>query len=109
MAGWWVLLPALSFLSATTGKAQPTAYDSFRPGAEWLDTDGVPIRAHSAGLLPGLLRGEFYWYGADNYTSGDGTNTWINVYRSSDLLNWQSLGHAYTHPGPFPCANAPAG
>jgi hypothetical protein len=86
----------------------PPYYDSFHPGAEWLDTDGVPIRAHSAGLLPGL-KGDFYWYGADNYTSGDGTNTWINVYGSSDLMNWRNLGHAYTHPGPFPCAGAASG
>ena len=85
-----------------------SAYTSFRPGAAWLDTDGAPIRAHSAVLLPGL-RGDTYWYGADNYTSGDGTNVWINAYRSDDLLNWQNLGHAYTHPGPFPCANASAG
>ena len=79
---------------------------SFRPGEEWLDTAGAPIRAHSAGLLAGLA-GEFFWYGADNYTSGDGTNLWINTYASTDLLNWRSLGHAYTHPsGRRPCTNA---
>jgi hypothetical protein len=56
-------------------------YDSFHPGAVWLDTDGVPIRAHSAGLLQPHTNtpSKYYWYGADNYTSGDGTNVWINV------------------------------
>ena len=40
---------------------------AFHPGLPWADTDGQPIKAHSAGLLPGLQE-EFYWYGADNYT-----------------------------------------
>lgn len=86
--------------------AGATAYSSFHPGQTWLDTDGQPIRAHSAGLL--TVGNDFYWYGADNYTSGDGTNVWINVYHSTDLMNWQNKGHAYVHPGPFPCDENPA-
>ena len=45
-------------------------YTSFHPGQEWHDTDGQPIRAHSAGLLPSLGGESFWLYGADNYTSG---------------------------------------
>ena len=45
-------------------------------------------------------------YGADNYTSGDGTNVWVNAYSSTDLVTWKNEGHAYTHPGPFPCPGA---
>ena len=87
---------------------------SFRPGEEWLDTAGAPIRAHVGGLLAGLA-GEFYWYGIDNFTSGKTTpghavpeeNVWINAYTSTDLLNWRNLGHAYTHPsGRRNCTNA---
>eukprot|EP01050_Picozoa_sp_SAG11_P006429 SAG11_NODE_497_length_8941_cov_5.441303_7_plen_104_part_00 len=45
---------------------------SLRPSEEWLDTAGAPIRARTAGLLVGLA-GEFYWYGSDNFTSGNAT------------------------------------
>ena len=27
------------------------SYDSFRPGAEWLDTDGNPIQAHGGSII----------------------------------------------------------
>ena len=35
--------------------------------------------------------------------------TWITRvfrYSSDDLMNWKNQGHAYTHPGPFPCPSA---
>lgn len=96
----------MGLLACCVGAGVLQANTAFRPGEVWNDTDGKPIRAHSAGLLLGL-KGDFYWYGADNYTSGDGTNVWINSYWSTDLLNWQNLGHVYTHPGPFPCPALP--
>ena len=136
-----------------TGIRVHAPYSSIHPGAVWLDTSGLPIRAHSAGLLAvnttavtgggagadsigseqapaqasgsagvdsgtrgsagkdtgtstGTVTGAgagtgttFFWYGADNYSTGDGANVWINVYESTDLRNWDYHGHAYTHPG----------
>ena len=104
------ILTTILLTTVTTAAATSLPpYTCFHPGSEWLDTDGAPIRAHSAGLLsPALSSADraHYWYGADNYTSGDGTNVWINVYQSDDLMNWRNLGHAYTHPGPFKCSSS---
>ena len=35
------------------------AYDSFRPGQEWLDTDGKPIQAHGGSII--VVDGTYYW------------------------------------------------
>ena len=64
---------------------------AFRPGKSWLDVDGNPIRAHSGGFLRvkhgvGTI---CFWYGADSYAAGDGTNAIINVYTSRNLYSWK--------------------
>ena len=87
--------------------ASEASYSSFRPGQPWLDTDGVPIRAHSGGLLNdrGLA---MYWFGSDAYPGGDATlNRKINVYSSSDLYNWRNEGVAFTMPD-YPACTQPA-
>jgi hypothetical protein len=83
------LAAALLLSSVSSPAALPAAaaaaQTAFHPGQVWDDTDGNPIRAHSAGLLQPhtATPHKYYWYGADNYTSGDGTNVWINVCKSS--------------------------
>lgn len=74
---------------------------SFKPGETWLDTDGNPINAHSAGII--FHEGTYYWYGEikkgettkvpniswDNYrvdASG------VSCYSSKDLYNWKYEG-----------------
>eukprot|EP00927_Polykrikos_kofoidii_P073426 TRINITY_DN69465_c0_g1_i1.p1 TRINITY_DN69465_c0_g1~~TRINITY_DN69465_c0_g1_i1.p1 ORF type:complete len:332 (-),score=45.22 TRINITY_DN69465_c0_g1_i1:267-1262(-) len=93
----------LSVLSCVVavGFSSNTFYNAFRPGALWLDTDGNRIRAHSAGLL--TVGDTTYWYGADDYNSGDGANKIINVYSSKDLYNWKNLGAAFV----MNCSNVP--
>ena len=70
----------------------------FRPGKEWLDTQGRSIQAHGGGIL---FHGEFYyWYGEDKDgpTRRDGAcgarveAKGIAAYRSKDLYNWEPLG-----------------
>jgi hypothetical protein len=90
-------LLAAAWLQETLG-----AYSSFNPGKVWLDTDGNTIRAHSAGLIE--HESVYYWYGADNYTNQDGSNRAINVYKSTDLYNWENKGAAFV----FDCAEANA-
>jgi len=102
-----LLLTAAAAAAAAAMASSGGNNSAFQPGQIWLDSSGNAIRAHSAGLLPPVKAGEaFVWYGADNYTSGDGTNVWINAYRSVDLLNWDYMGHVYTHPGPIKCPDA---
>jgi hypothetical protein len=52
------LLLLLPLLITAPAAAQAKA-PAFEPGAVWLDTDGRPIQAHSAGIL--YDRGTYYW------------------------------------------------
>ena len=39
------------------------AYSSFRPGKEWLDTDGNPIQAHGFSVFYDETKKLYYWFG----------------------------------------------
>lgn len=111
-----LLLPLLTTLRAPAAarnlQPQQPKLSSFRPGQEWLDTDGAPIRAHSGGLLADPLSpGSYYWYGSDAYPDGNATlNRKINVYSSDDLYNWKHRGVAFSMPDvPICTAPAPSG
>lgn len=65
-----------------------------RPGKVWLDTKGKRIQAHGGSMF--YENGMYYWYGEDKtFTRRKGRLwTWgINIYRSSDLYNWEDCGH----------------
>lgn len=69
-------------------------YTSFRPGEEWLDTDGNRIEAHGGALW--FEDGTYYWYGENkDHTEGkNGIWTWgIKYYSSTDLYNWKYEGY----------------
>ncbi|TRM56947.1 glycosyl hydrolase [Schizophyllum amplum] len=55
------------------------------PGATWYDTDGAVLSAHAGGIVHD--NGTWYWFDT-NLFSG------LNVYSSSDLLNWKNEGRA---------------
>ncbi len=63
----------------------------FCPGEVWLDTDGKPIQAHSAGILRD--GGVYYWYGEDK-TLGNGNRRGVACYSSRDLVSWKNEGLA---------------
>lgn len=68
-------------------------YHSFRPGEEWLDTNGKPIQAHGGSVF--FENGTYYWYGENKeYTDGkNGVWTWgVRCYSSQDLYNWKDEG-----------------
>ena len=70
------------------------ACDRIFPGQVWLDTKGERIQAHGAGVF--YEDGKYYWYGEDKtYTRKKGKLwTWgIKCYSSTDLVNWEDLGH----------------
>jgi hypothetical protein len=58
----------------------------FTPGEVWLDVDGKPIQAHSAGILK--VGGVYYWYGEDK-TLGNFNQVGVSCYSSRDLYNWK--------------------
>lgn len=65
-----------------------------KPGEVWFDTKGERIQAHGASVF--YENGKYYWYGEDKtYTRKKGKLwTWgIKCYCSTDLVNWEDLGH----------------
>ena len=57
----------------------------FAPGADWLDTDGRPIEAHTGGMFH--EGSTYYWVGAS--WRGEDKFQAFNLYSSADLQNWQ--------------------
>ncbi|WP_136054737.1 glycoside hydrolase [Microbacterium sp. K24] len=71
-------------------------YASFRPGQEWLDTDGEVIQAHGGQVVPSKDddgRTIYYLYGEDR-TNGYHSAPGVHVYSSYDLYNWEDRGVA---------------
>src|SRR5271154_453440 len=88
--------------SAQKSRAQNTAEPApvhygdtaFRPGAVWLDNNGVPINAHGGGIL--LHDGTYYWFG-EHKVEGDAGNkaqVGVHVYSSTNLYSWKDEGIA---------------
>lgn len=72
-------------------------YNRFRPGKEWLDTNGKPIQAHGFSVIYSEKDGCYYWYGENKEkTKGGLLNTvwhWgVRCYSSKDLYNWEDRG-----------------
>ena len=104
------------FLLPAAAAAAGSVYDSFRPGQEWLDTDGNPIHAHGGSIL--VVDGTYYWYGENKEASTGLDDVWhmgVNLYSSADLYNWKKEGTIIPpdldHPGeplhPSSCMDRP--
>ena len=57
----------------------------------WLDVEGRPIQAHSAGIRK--TGGLYDWYGEDK-TLGTFNRTGVSVYTSTDLKAWKRAATA---------------
>ena len=62
------------------------------PGQEWPDRKGEHINAHGGSLL--FHEGKYYWYGENRPARGFTTEVGVEVYSSSDLMNWEDEGVA---------------
>lgn len=62
------------------------------PGQEWPDRKGEHINAHGGGLL--FHEGKYYWYGENRPARGFTTEVGVEVYSSSNLMNWEDEGVA---------------
>lgn len=62
---------------------------TFKPGAEWTDSNQEIINAHGGGILK---QGKnYYWYGE---VRGKSASEGVSVYSSTDLLHWKYNGIA---------------
>ena len=66
--------------------------DRICPGQEWPDNKGEHINAHGGGLL--FDGGKYYWYGENRPARGFTTEVGVEVYSSTDLVNWTDEGVA---------------
>ena len=66
--------------------------DRIWPGQEWPDNKGEHINAHGGGLL--FDDGTYYWYGENRPARGFTTEVGVEVYSSTDLVNWTDEGVA---------------
>ena len=81
------------YVSVQEVPMQPVTYNSVRPGAVWLDTDGKPIQAH--GFQITCIDGTYYWYGENKADALLGTNRMfggVRCYSSRDFYNWKDEG-----------------
>ncbi|KAG6836839.1 hypothetical protein H0H93_002519 [Arthromyces matolae] len=62
------------------------------PGATWYDTDGNVLSAHAGGVVK--TNDKWYWFGQNERLDDEDLFSGINVYSSSDLLNWENEGRA---------------
>lgn len=72
------------------------SYTSFKPGQEWLDTNGNLIQAHGGQVVPSTDESGqtiYYLYGEDR-TNGYHGAPGVHVYSSYDLYNWTDRGVA---------------
>lgn len=80
------------FLCAMVAAVEAQALDEIRPGQEWPDRKGEHINAHGGGLL--FHEGKYYWYGENRPARGFTTEVGVEVYSSSNLMNWEDEGVA---------------
>ena len=65
---------------------QAQAYQCFRPGKLWFDTNGTIINAHGGGIL--FHEGTYYWFGEYKGEDSNEALVGITCYSSTDLYNW---------------------
>lgn len=83
---WGVILSLLVFISVTASATT----NIISPGAVWYDTSSNILEAHGGGILQ--VGSTYYWYGED-HTNGYYFQN-INVYSSTDLVNWKWCSYA---------------
>ena len=94
-------LPALGWLLMVASASAEKAIVNL---TDWRDTRGQPISAHEH--FVGRFFGAFYWYGTSYKGNplgqcgpeGAPLQNGFNVYRSTNLVDWQYLGQCLTFP-----------
>jgi len=76
-------------LSACSGPQEPRV---IHPCEIWPDNTGVHVNAHGGGLLE--YNGTYYWYGENKCDTTCAAMVGVDVYSSTDLVNWKNEGVA---------------
>ena len=80
------------WLCCLTAGVKAQQLERISPGQEWPDNKGEHINAHGGGLL--FDGGKYYWYGENRPARGFTTEVGVEVYSSTDLMNWTDEGVA---------------
>ncbi len=78
---------AVSLIIGTLQAQKTERYHSFKPGGEWLDTDGNHINCHGGNIVYVDHLQTFFWYGEHRGKPGGAA-----CYSSQDLYNWKNEG-----------------
>ncbi len=84
-----ITLIALALFAVLPANAQIT---EFTPGKIWKDNNGKHINAHGGGIIK--YGDKYYWYGENRPMRGFTTEVGVEVYSSTDLMNWTDEGVA---------------
>ncbi|HTN21288.1 MAG TPA: glycoside hydrolase family 43 protein [Pelobium sp.] len=71
------------------GHTQLKAQEQIKPAQLWFDASGKHINAHGGGLI--AVKDKYYWFGEKR---GKSMSEGVNIYSSSDLVNWHEEGLA---------------
>ena len=82
-------LALVAVMASATAVAQIT---EFTPGKLWLDNNGKHINAHGGGIIK--YGDKYYWYGENRPMRGFTTEVGVEVFSSTDLMNWTDEGVA---------------
>lgn len=80
---------ALTMMFAASATAQVTELANAK---EWPDNNGKHINAHGGGIIK--YGDKYYWYGENRPVRGFTTEVGVEVFSSTDLLNWTDEGVA---------------
>ncbi|MEU4654857.1 RICIN domain-containing protein [Streptomyces sp. NPDC023723] len=91
-------------LLATLSLAEPAAAapQTVANGVQFTDTSGSPVHAHGGGVVK--TGGYYYWFGENR--NADNTFRYVDVYRSTDLKNWEFRNHVLTQSSATELATA---
>ncbi|KAF8073530.1 Arabinanase/levansucrase/invertase [Lyophyllum atratum] len=90
---WSSLIFFTAFLFSGHSIAALTRKNKYiAPGATWYDTDGNVLSSHAGGVVK--TNGTWYWFGQNERQEDKDLFSGINVYSSTDLLNWKNEGRA---------------
>lgn len=81
---------AIEKLDAVSQKGEERT--EFIPGKIWPDNNGKHINAHGGGIIK--YGKKYYWYGENRPDRGFTTKAGVEVYSSTDLMNWKDEGIA---------------
>ncbi len=86
-----IAVSANTYVSEVSNPAYFFINPAIRSGITWHDNNGNIIDAHTGGIS--YFNGKYYWYGESmNNISPELEKLGVNLYTSSDLVNWTSQG-----------------